>query len=89
MNIYIYRTHRLWPPRPCDGELRAGLSCLIGPSGAGKSTLLGLLAGRKSCGRAEGVVSLDGAVVDAAARRAHIGYVTQAVSSNQRVVARW
>ena len=39
--------------------------------------MLGLLAGRKSCGHAEGAVRLDGAMLDAAARRAHIGYVTQ------------
>ena len=49
----------------------------MGPSGAGKSTLLGLLAGRKSCGLAQGAVRLDGAMADAAARRARIGYVTQ------------
>ena len=39
--------------------------------------MLGLLAGRKSCGLAQGAVRLDGAMADAAARRARIGYVTQ------------
>ena len=51
-----------------------GLAALVGPNGAGKSTLLKGLAGLLT---ASGRVSLDGAALAPAARRAAIAYMPQ------------
>src|SRR5712691_5465143 len=53
-----------------DLDLDKGVTALVGPSGAGKSTLLRLIAGLIHPD--EGMIRLDGTVLDDAARRYHL-----------------
>ena len=63
--------------KKCFGYVRPGVMCaLMGASGAGKSTLLDVLAGKKTSGRTEGEILVNGRPKDAAFTRI-AGYVEQ------------
>lgn len=49
----------------------------MGPSGSGKTTLLDVLAGRKTTGRTEGLVTFGGVRPTPAFLRRYTGYVEQ------------
>ena len=64
------------------GYVRPGIMCaLMGASGAGKSTLLDVLAGKKTSGKIEGEILVNGRPKDAAFTRI-AGYVEQSDSIN-------
>jgi len=61
-----------------SGYVKPGmLIAFLGPSGAGKTTLLDVLAGRKTSGRIEGSITINGAPVDASTLARFAGYVEQ------------
>jgi ABC-type multidrug transport system ATPase subunit/ABC-type multidrug transport system permease subunit len=64
--------------RNVTGYARPGeLTALMGASGAGKTTLLDVLAGRKTAGRVEGDILVNGYAKDAATFPRIAGYVEQ------------
>ena len=61
-----------------NGIFKAGRMCaLMGSSGAGKSTLMDVISGRKTSGKIQGEVRLNGFLQDPASFRRASGYVEQ------------
>ena len=61
-----------------DGSCRAGsLTALMGSSGAGKTTLMDVIAGRKTQGRIEGAITVNGHPQELRTFNRRCGYVEQ------------
>ena len=66
-----------------SGYVKPGqLTALMGASGAGKTTLMDVIAGRKTAGKIEGSITVNGSPQDQATYRRISAYVEQNVSHN-------